>query len=308
MNEMTLLREFRSFAPAEAPAELWSQAVRTAERRPARVRRARRTRLSLAATAAALTAVAAVMVLAPSSTGPSSASVVLGRAAQALLDADPGPTPRPHQWVYTVSWTTNQPSEPAGRWKSWTRFDGNGYAEISPITHKLDVQTGDWEWPKGSPDQWYAVARGLPDEPDAALRALRDDPLYTSDGATQADRDFDEVTSMLTMDTWLPPGSIARLYQALATIPGVGIDNGAAPDLAGRPVLSITYNGDLSLGRKGDRWELLLDPDTYQVVGLRGTAGENWTPDGGPTYREGTVWYEYVVYGRKVVDHAGDIR
>jgi hypothetical protein len=308
MNEMTVLREFRSTAPAEAPPELWGRAVRTAEQ-PSRTRRARRTHLSVAATVAALAAVAAAMVVAPSSTGPSSASVVLGRAAQALLDADPGPAPRPRQWVYTVSWTTNEPSKPAGRWNSWTRFDGNGFAEISPITHKLEVQTGEWEWPKGSPDQWYAVARGLPEEPDAVLQALRDDPLYTSDGATQADRDFDEVTSMLTTEAWLPPGIIARLYQALATIPGVGIDEDAAPDLGGRPVLSITYSGDLALGREGDRWELLLDPETYQVTGLRGTAGEDWSPDDeGPTYREGTVWYEHVVYERRLVDHAGDTR
>lgn len=139
------------------------------------------------------------------------------------------------------------------------------------------------------------------------LQTLRDDSLYTSDGASQADRDFDEVTSMLTMETYLPPASIARLYQALAIIPGVGIDDDAPADLGGRPVLSVTYSGDLSLGRKGDLWELLLDPDSFQVMGLRGTAGEDWqTERPVETIEKGTVWYQWVVYDRHLVDDAGD--
>jgi hypothetical protein len=306
MDELTMVRGFRDSAPAAVPAALRERALGVPPRRTP----TRRTALSIAVAAAvALTGGGlAVATLVPAS--PSSAAVVLGRAAQALLDADPGPMPEPHDWLYTVSYSLNRYTEDepveVGRWKSWTRFDGDGYAEISPITHRLDVNTGDYHWPKGTPSEWYTAARTLPEDPDAVLQALRDDPLYTSDGATEADRDFDEVTSMLTMETWLPPSTVARLYQALAIIPGVGIDDHAAPDMDGRPVLSITYSGALSLGRKGDRWELLLDPETYQVTGLRGTAGEDFALDKGPTIHEGTVWYEYVLYERRVVAHAGD--
>jgi hypothetical protein len=305
MDEMTLLREFRDSAPAAAPDDVRDRAlgVRRTAGRPL-------LRLAVAAALAVTGGGVAVVALDP---GAPSAATVLGHAAQALLEADPGPTPRPHQWVYTLSSTVTRgagepdPGPTPIKWPNWTRMDGNGYAEISPLNHKLDVQRCDCTWPHGDPEQWYAVAVALPEDPAAVLQTLRDDPLYVSDGGSRADRDFDEVTSMLTMETYLPPASIARLYQALAIIPGVGIDDHAAPDLAGRPVLSVTYSGDLSLGRKGDLWELLLDPDTFEVMGLRGTAGEDWQTDPPvATIAEGTVWYEWVIYDRRLVDDAGD--
>jgi hypothetical protein len=305
MDEMTLLREFRDSAPAATPTEVRERAlgVPRPTRRPF-------LRLAVAAALAVTGGGVAVTALDP---GAPSAATVLGHAAQALLEADPGPTPRPDQWVYTLSSNVQRfagdpdPGREPIKWPYWTRMDGDGYAEISPETHQLNVQECECTWPHGDPEQWYAVAVALPEDPAAVLQTLRDDPLYVSDGTSQADRDFDEVTSMLTMQTYLPPASIARLYQALAIIPGVGIDDQAAPDLAGRPVLSVTYSGDLSLGRKGDHWELLLDPDSFEVTGLRGTAGEDWAVEKGTERVEkGTVWYEWVVYDQRLVDHAGD--
>ena len=92
----------------------------------------------------------------------------------------------------------------------------------------------------------------------------------------------------------MPPADRARLYLALATIPGVGVDEDAPADLVGRPALSITYTGDTSLGRAGDRWELLLDPETYDVLGLRGTAGSD-IDLGDWVFHSGEIWYEVAI-------------
>ena len=303
MDEMTLLREFRSDAPAAAPAAVREQALGrpSTRRRPA-------LRLAVAAALAVTGGGVAATVLTPSSP---SAATVLGHAAQYLLEADPGPTPTPHQWVYTLSSTVvdygDQAHDEPTPWASWVRMDGDGYAEIDPETNRLHVQTGDFAAPIGTPEQWSAVGRSLPEDPQGVLQALRDDPLFTSDAPTQPDRDFDEVSSMLLTQGWLAPSTVARLYQALATIPGVGIDDDAPADLAGRPVLSVTFDGDISIGRRGDRWELLLDPQSFQVLGLRGTAGQDYHDDKtGLDTPEGTVWYQYLVYRTVLVDHAGE--
>jgi hypothetical protein len=308
MDDLTLLREFRAEAPASAPADLWSRALRAAEA-PARVdegARARRGRRLVAVGAVATAAtLAGALLVAPGST-PSSAAAVLDRAAIALADAPAPPAPGPHQWLYQrtvrLDAATGKPGTHFGY--AWLRMDGQLWADRMPDGHVL-VQGLEY-WPLGRPEQWYDVVTQLPEQPADVIEYLRDDPLFESDGASQADRDFDEVTTALTAETVIPPASRARLYLALATIPGVGVDENAAPDLAGRPVLSITYTGDLSLGRAGDRWELLLDPSSYDVLGLRGTAGSDIDLGGGTVIHPGTVWTEFAFLDHRLVDAAGD--
>jgi hypothetical protein len=153
--------------------------------------------------------------------------------------------------------------------------------------------------------QWYDALRDLPDSPQGVLDRLADDPLYTSHGATSADRGFDEVTTALTSDTVISPESIARLYRALASIPGVSVDEDAEPDLVGRSVVSITYTGASSLGRAGDRWELLLDPSSSRVIGLRGTAGTDLDLKDGTVIPKGAVWFNSAYLDHELVDEPG---
>ena len=302
MDDLTLLREFRAEAPASPPADLWPRAVRAAGKPHAPIRRHRR--LVLVGAAATVAAVIGALVVAPGST-PSSAAAVLDRAALAVADAPAPPDPGPQQWVFQSTVHLDAATGKPGTHISygWSRMDGELAANRMPDGHLL-VQ-GIESWPLGTPAQWYDVAAALPEQPADVIQYLRDDPLYESRGASQADRDFDEVTQALTAETFIPPASRARLYLALATIPGVGVDENAAPDLAGRPVLSITYTGDLSLGRAGDRWELLLDPSSYDVLGLRGTAGSD-IDLGVTVIHPGTVWYEYALLDHGLVDRAGD--
>ena len=304
MDDLTMLREFRAEAPASAPAELWPRAVHAAATPTRAGRTPARGRWVALGAAATVAAVAAAVVLAPGAT-PTSAAAVLDRAALALAGAPAPPDPGPHQWIYQRSVQLDAATGEAGTHDgtSWSRMDGELFAIRLP-NGRLLVQHLQ-EWPLGTPEQWYDVVTALPQQPADVITYLRDDPLYESRGASQADRDFDELTQALTAQTYVPPASRARLYLALATIPGVGVDEHAAPDLVGRPVLSITYTGDLSLGRAGDRWELLLDPSTYDVLGLRGTAGSD-IDLGDVVIHPGTVWFEYALLDYRLVDEAGD--
>lgn len=304
MDELTLLREFRGSAPATAPAAVRRRVL--AGPTPPRRRLPRRLS-AVASVGVVLAATATVFAVSAGPSAPPSAATVLHRAADHVMTSAPVPKPREDQWVYhrllEADVETGQPgTHPSD---SWSRVDGSQAAQRRP-NGKIVVQaiTGN---PLGTPLQWYDLAEELPTTPQGVLDTLARDPLYTSHAGTPAARDFDEVTTALTSDTVLPPESIARLYRALATIPGVSVDRHAAADLSGRPVLSITYDGDSSLGRSGDRWELLLDPDSYRVVGLRGTAGHELDLKDDIVIPAGAVWFNWAYLAEGVVDQPGQL-
>lgn len=56
-----------------------------------------------------------------------------------------------------------------------------------------------------------------------------------------------------------PPSALSAVYQAIATIPGVTVNQGLR-DAAGSPAVGITDDGGAT--------EILLNPQTYQVVGI----------------------------------------
>jgi hypothetical protein len=304
MDELTLLREFRGSAPAAAPSAVRRRVLEGSPRPRPRLPR----RLSaVAACGVVLAATATVLALSVGPSAPPSAANVLHRAADQVTTAAPVPTPRADQWIYHRSLEADPETGQPGThpWDYWSRVDGRQYAERRP-NGKIDVQPI-VENPLGTPLQWYDLAHELPATPQGVLDMLTRDPLYTSHANKRAARDFDEVTTALTSDTVLPPESIARLYRALAIIPGVSVDRDAPADLSGRPVLSITYNGDSSLGRPGDRWELLLDPDTYRVIGLRGTAGHDLHLKNDTVIPAGTVWFNSAYLAEGVVDEPGQL-
>jgi hypothetical protein len=305
MNEMTLVREFRDSAPASAPAGIRHRVLaQTRAGSRGSGSRGRRTAWAGGGLVAAATATAFVA----SSLGPSappSAAAVLDEAADQVRAAAPTAAPEPDQWIYgrALGWDPVT-GRTGGTWEYWQRVDGRRFAQRLPSgrVHVQQVESN----PLGTPLDWYRLAAALPTAPAAVLDALEQDPLYTSSASTRADRDFDEVTTALTSGAALPAASVAALYGALATIPGVGVDRDAPADLAGRDVLSITYAGGSALGRPGDRWELLLDPETYRVTGLRGTAGEDIRFKDGSAVAEGEVWFEQTYLSEQVVDRPGD--
>jgi hypothetical protein len=197
----------------------------------------------------------------------------------------------------------------------WYRFDGKKYAEpessygppneFSVGTVSPDALAGNF-----TPQEAWDAAAALPAEPDALLGALRDSELADPEGATEAARDYDAVLEVLRHQP-LPPQAHANLFRALATIPGVGIDEDAEPDLLGRPVLSVTFAGETEHRSIRSRWEVLLDPDTLAYVGERATAlepGESEDDDGEPVDVEvGDLWWESAVIGPVAVDGPGQL-
>ncbi|GAA4728862.1 hypothetical protein GCM10023350_10050 [Nocardioides endophyticus] len=305
MDDLTLVREFRADAPAGAPA-----AAREALLDAMETRRRARGRWPAAAAAVAAVAVTALVV----QTGPAaspSAAVVLGRAAAAAA-SDPVPRPRDDQWVLQTMYggaTDGGPFEMIPG-EGWMRFDGTQFA-AAPSDHpeRLHVQEVQVDPEIPSPAAWYDAAAQLPHEPAALLAALRDGGLADADGGSEAVRNYAAVVEALGQPV-LPAQARADLFRALATIPGVAIDDGAEPDLLGDPVLAVTLDRAPDASGLLSRRELLLDPDTYTYRGVRVTALEDGRLGGagakGFDVTAGETWYEDAVEDAVVVDRPGE--
>jgi hypothetical protein len=305
MDDLTLVREFRADAPAGAPA-----AAREALLDAMEPRRRVRGRWPAAAAAVAAVAVTALVV----QTGPAaspSAATVLGRAADAAAK-DPVPRPRDDQWILQTMYggaTDGEPFEMIPG-EAWFRFDGTQFAN-APSDHpeRLHVQDLQVEPEIPSPAAWYDAAEQLPHEPAALLAALRAGGLADADGGSEAVRNYSAVVETLGQPV-LPARARADLFRALATIPGVAIDDDAEPDLLGEPVLAVTLDRAPDASGLLSRRELLLDPDTYTYRGVRVTALEDGRLGGasskGSDVTAGETWYEDTVEDAVVVDEPGE--
>ncbi|MFC6345647.1 hypothetical protein ACFP8W_26915, partial [Nocardioides hankookensis] len=105
----------------------------------------------------------------------------------------------------------------------------------------------------------------------------------------------------------LPATARADLFGALATVPGVAIDDDPEPDLLGDPVLAVTLDRAPDPSGLLSRRELLLDPDTYAYRGVRVTALEDGRIGGAKGFdvSSGQTWYEDTVTDAVVVDRPG---
>lgn len=302
MDELTLVRDLRSDAPhSAAPAAGRQRLLRAAVNgaRPAR----RRWRPVVATAGLGTLAVASLLVVQAGPGAGPSAAAVLGHAARVVAD-QPFTAPRPDQWLYEKSLGVDPVTGQRGTHpvSSWSEFDGSTYAELNDGRLTREPLAAGQE----SPLDHYRALAALPSDPQALLQALRDGALGPEKGTTQADRDFYGVYSALSLETVIPPRVQAALYNALATIPGVGIDPNAAPDLVGRPVLSVTFSGRSPFGQAESRSELLLDPTSYAFLGIRETALQDLHFDKSEVTPAGTVWYNDAYLAVDVVDRVGE--
>jgi hypothetical protein len=309
MNDLDLVRTLRADVPPPAPARL--AAGRSRILAAAATRRRRYWRLALpvgAVTAAAAVAVVAVLggTATPSHLRPAAtqsrprpaATARVSLAAQVLTDAArtvaAGPATRPgdRQWIYS-RFVQTQTGTPTQADENWIRFDGREQAYY--LNGQLIVHESAGS---GGPLSSYRELAALPAAPSAILAAARQVVGTTqrqwenwSSGSavaelaprTAGEAEFDYLAQLLwNAYAAAPPAALAHVYQAMADIPGVTVTQGLT-SAVGRPGIGVSANGGVS-------W-LLLDPQTYQVIGLgeKALSQASVTVKGAPITFSGTI-------------------
>ena len=308
MNELELLRELRSDVAGPNATDLAAgRAGLIAAITPRRRIRSRRLTAMTVALAVAATTAAGVITLdrgAPVRTPASDmalAAQVL-HAAAARLGAEPSLRPAPSQWIYSVA--VQAGGGGGSDVPNWMTFDGSGSAyyfhgrlivhhDPSPpatgrtaIARFLDTATPETAYdalralPRRAPALLATVARTVAAHPSAVTPPGASPPAHPTPGQQQ----FEFLTTLLWNAAQAsPPHAAAAAYHALATIPGVSAEH--TRDAVQRPAIALAITG-------GDQ-QLLLDPHSYRVTGLRTVSDGSWpvNPDrrDGPTYPRGTV-------------------
>ncbi len=287
MNDLDLVRTLRADVPPPAPARLAAGRSRILAAAAARRRRYWRLALPVGAVTAAA-AVAVVAVLggtatpthlrpaatpsrpAPAATARVSLAARILTVAARTVAAGPATRPGDRQWIYS-RFVQTQTGTPTQADENWIRFDGREQAYyLNGQLIVLPESSG-----SGGPLSSYRELAALPAAPSAILAAARQVVGTTqrqwenwSSGSavaelaprTAGEAEFDYLAQLLwNAYAAAPPAALAHVYQAMADIPGVTVTLGLT-SAVGRPGIGVSANGGVS-------W-LLLDPQTYQVIGL----------------------------------------
>ncbi len=200
------------------------------------------------------------------------------------MATQPTVRPGPHQWFYTkfVEYGYGQPIQSS---ENWETFDGRQTAYFQNgqlIVHKTLGVFGsggptalDKYNANATPQTAYNALASLPSSPRALLAVVAQQvaavgsqnvaagspvSLYTS---TNRDAlDFDYLAQLLwnAAPSAEPRSAEAAVFRAMAAIPGVSSQRGIT-DAVGQPAIGLSASGGKS--------QLLLDPQTYQVIGVR---------------------------------------
>jgi hypothetical protein len=295
MNDLDLVRDLRADVPAPTRERLAPGRARllASISRSSRPRFARRTVLSVTAAAAAV-AVAVAIASGPLS-GPATRSAAvklpamrltltarLLSTAAATVAQHAAARPGPHQWFYT-KFVGRDYGQPTQSDENWETFDGRRTAYFQNgqlIVHEtLGVFGGGGPTPLGeynanaTPQTAYDALASLPSNPKALLAVIAKQvaeigpsvasgsvlSVYAPKGRDELE--FDYLAQLLWHSaTGEPPAAEAAVFRALAAISGVSSQQGIT-DIVGRPAIGLSDNGGMT--------QLLLDPQTYQVIGMR---------------------------------------
>jgi len=286
MNDLDLVRTLRADVPPPTPSRLAAGRSRILAAAAPRRRYWRLTLPVGAVTAAAAVAVVAVLggtatpthlrpAATPSRPAPAAparvslAARILTVAARTVA-AGPATRPGDRQWIYT-RFVQTQTGTPTQADENWIRFDGREQAYY--LNGQLIVRPESSG--SGGPLSSYRELAALPAAPSAILAAAlqvvgttqRQWENWSSGSAvaelaprTAGEAEFDYLAQLLwNAYAAAPPAALAHVYQAMADIPGVTVTPGLT-SAVGRPGIGVSANGGVS-------W-LLLDPQTYQVIGL----------------------------------------
>ena len=303
MDDMTMLAELGSQLDHEPPATLARQRHRLIDAGQGRPARHLRHWPFLAGSAAVATAAAVAIVVMdphaaahrPTAPPPAAltAAIVLNRAAD-VAEQDPDVTPTAHQWIYTrvaeygTKFATPKIND------LWERFDGQQEADVEGGKLVLTVHHTADNGASEGPSAEYAFLRNLPTDPQALLAAL----IRQTDWGTHKPTIHEEFGTVVgavwnTQIGVAPPAARAAIYRALATFPGVRIEQ-VTDGLGGHDIGVTEGNGNVML---------LLNPTDYRVVGFQDKNPLQTFPNGKtiPATEEGMV-----VQADKVVDNPGE--
>ncbi|SEG81574.1 hypothetical protein SAMN04489712_11487 [Thermomonospora echinospora] len=234
-------------------------------------------------------------------------------AANAALKAaaEPDDRPRPGQWSYVKTVLASSSKGSGGRLfgppdrrltiERWTSADGRRIA-ISQDGGPLEFGE-DGPAHGVSPRSDYPYLLSLPTDTGALLaeihRGIEREGGWPSERRDQ--RAF-EVIEIYLRDVVLPARVRAAMYGALTKIPGVEYEAGAA-DIVGRPGVTLHLLAEGYL-----RYEVMIDPRTYEYLGFRYVAVRDHRTqglDGESHVRKGQIlgWGGMAESG--IVDEAG---
>jgi hypothetical protein len=216
------------------------------------------------------------------------AARVLRDASAAASRVPPKTTPSPGQWIYSklVGYEYQQGTSSN---ENWITFDGteSAYYEsrgapitvhTSPVAPPADITSDPLAAfnTDATPQTAYYALASLPTAPSQLLAALdkvveavgganlvAGDPVAGQTPKNKSQLEFDYLSLLLwnaAGGVGAPPNAEAAAFRAMAAIPGVTVQQGIT-DAAGNPAIGVSDDGGYD--------QLLLDPVSYQVTGLR---------------------------------------
>ena len=202
-------------------------------------------------------------------------------SAAATVSRRPAARPAPGQWFYSkfVAYDYGQPIQSNENWETFngrrTAYFQNGQLIVHTAPR---VAVGDHRTPLGeynanaTPQTAYNALASLPSDPKALLAVIaRQVAKVGQAGAVSGislyvPKGHDELMfSYLAQLLWNsapgePPAAEAAVYRAMMLIRGVSSQQNIT-DVVGRPAIGLSDDGG--------KTQLLLDPNTYQVIGAR---------------------------------------
>jgi hypothetical protein len=216
------------------------------------------------------------------------AARLLNDASAVASRVPPKTTPSPGQWIYSklVGYEYQQGTSSN---ENWITFDGtqSAYYEghggpitvhTSPITPPADITSDPLAAfnTDATPQTAYYALASLPTAPGQLLAALdkvaeaagganlvAGNPVAGQAPKNKSQLEFDYLSLLLwnaAGGVGAPPNAEAAAFRAMAAIPGVTVQQGIT-DAAGNPAIGVSDDGGYD--------QLLLDPVSYQVTGLR---------------------------------------
>jgi hypothetical protein len=211
------------------------------------------------------------------------AATILQNAAL-TASKQPAVVPRADQFVFTESvWLSGAPgaTKTIMRQQLWQSVDGtheglqrirrnpDGTSEehvLPGCRHGVPTRVATGKTPTGSCTPVGAYRADLPTDTDGMSSFLYS---TLSEGLSPDEAAFGTGSSLLR-ENYLPPRSVAALFNALARVPGATVVRNAV-DAAGRHGVAVAWTFP-----SGQRDELFFDARTYEYLGWRMTPSDDF--------------------------------